>query len=245
MGKHSKVNPNAKAIRAVRITFVGGLLAVSWLATQRPPEQGEIPATTISATTDPDPAVSAIVGDLVVPEASTKEAIQEVPKETSRPRVVPTTPVPTKQSVAPTTVTPVPKTVPPTTTVTPTTTLAAPLPTAAGDHSNLISIARTYIGKGIPYVYGGKNPATGLDCSGYVWVVLKQAGYKVPYRTSDGLQAWTTPITAKQARPGDLVFWPGHVGFYAGPGIVIDNGTSAGPKQTTIWGTPSYGRIPL
>jgi cell wall-associated NlpC family hydrolase len=107
-----------------------------------------------------------------------------------------------------------------------------------------VGIARGLIGIGIPYVFGGKS-LLGMDCSGFVWEVLKRAGYNVPYRNSAALKAWATPITAAQAQPGDLVFWPGHVAIYVSPGIVIDNGTSAGPKQTKIWGSPTYGRIPI
>lgn len=112
-------------------------------------------------------------------------------------------------------------------------------------HAAVLAAARTLVGSGIPYVFGGKDPLVGLDCSGFVWWALKKAGYDVPYRNSDGLRAWTTPISAGEAALGDLVFWPGHVGIYAGPGIVVDDGTAAGPKQSTIWGSPTYGRIPL
>lgn len=119
-----------------------------------------------------------------------------------------------------------------------------PAPVTGGSHAGLVGIARGLIGIGIPYVFGGKS-LLGMDCSGFVWEVLKRAGYNVPYRNSAALKAWATPITAAQAQPGDLVFWPGHVAIFVSPGIVIDNGTSAGPKQTKIWGSPTYGRIPL
>lgn len=35
-------------------------------------------------------------------------------------------------------------------------------------------IAMEYVG--VPYIYGGNNPMTGLDCSGFVQLVLKKLG---------------------------------------------------------------------
>lgn len=115
-------------------------------------------------------------------------------------------------------------------------------PIAPADTS-LIAVAQRWLAKRIPYLFGGAT-LRGMDCSHFVWEVLKEAGYNVPYRNSYALKAWTIPITKAEAKPGDLVFWPGHVGFYAGNNQTIDHGSGIGPKLRNLWGTPSFGRIP-
>lgn len=98
-----------------------------------------------------------------------------------------------------------------------------------------------------PYVYGGKA-TSGADCSGFVWLVLKRAGYNVPYRSSGALYSWTLRVSKAQLQPGDLVFWYSpisHVGIYVGNGQVIDSGGPPGPVQRSIYpGVSGYGRIP-
>lgn len=257
MGKHSPRRPS-RAVVGARVGLVCLLAVLSVLlvghdptpATPTPVVDTSVPVVapaapptldssdrppsllSLSALTLPHPRV-------VVAPATPRRA--EVTAVTTAPRPVPAPPAPPHPVVVtPPLVThvPVPSVAP--RVVHP---VQVPVVPTAG-HAGLLAIARTLIGVGIPYVYGGKDPASGLDCSGFVWVVLKRAGMSVPYRTSDGLQAWATPITAASAQPGDLVFWPGHVGFFEKPGFVLDNGTSAGPKESAIFGSPTYGRIP-
>jgi cell wall-associated NlpC family hydrolase len=79
-----------------------------------------------------------------------------------------------------------------------------------------VGIAARFLGT--PYLWGGKTSA-GLDCSGLVQLALQSCGIECP-RDSDMQQKIGKPVafTADEnalAR-GDLVFWKGHVGFYAG-----------------------------
>lgn len=83
--------------------------------------------------------------------------------------------------------------------------------------SGVLGIASRYTG--IRYSYGGSSPATGLDCSGFVSLVYKQLGVSLPH-SSGAIRAMTTPVS--DPRPGDLVFLPGHVGIYAGNGMVYE-----------------------
>lgn len=120
---------------------------------------------------------------------------------------------------------------------------AAEVADAPAGTSNIVALARQYIG--VPYVWGGKT-ASGLDCSGLVYVVLKKAGLTNSYRTSASLRSWVTPITKAQARAGDLVFGPGHVGIYLGNGKMIDApqpGFTVG-VHNVYSNMYEYGRIP-
>ncbi len=75
---------------------------------------------------------------------------------------------------------------------------------------------------GIHYRFGGTNPDDGLDCSGFVQVVFKDALGKLLPRTA-AEQSQVGDVVAKQElKPGDLVFFNtmrrafSHVGIYLG-----------------------------
>ena len=91
---------------------------------------------------------------------------------------------------------------------------------SAGKGSSILATARN--GIGVPYVYGGKT-TSGWDCSGFTAWVYAQHGVTLPH--SAGAQAaMGTKVSASEARPGDLVYKPGHIGIYAGNGKFVDAG---------------------
>jgi cell wall-associated NlpC family hydrolase len=104
-------------------------------------------------------------------------------------------------------------------------------PSAANDAvgSKALAVARQYLG--VPYLFGGTNPAVGLDCSGLVQLVYGHLGLRLP-RTAQQQYDSTTRISEAELRPGDLVFfartypaphdWITHVGVYAGEGRMIN-----------------------
>jgi len=87
----------------------------------------------------------------------------------------------------------------------------------SADPASLYSVAQQYLG--VPYVYGGATPA-GFDCSGLVQYVYAQFGISLPH-SSAAQGAAGTQIPESQAVPGDLVVMDGHIGFYAGGGMIL------------------------
>ncbi|CAM3583060.1 C40 family peptidase [Occultella aeris] len=89
---------------------------------------------------------------------------------------------------------------------------AAPVAAPSASGNAIVDIAFRYVGT--PYVYGGTTPA-GFDCSGFTQYVYAQVGITLP-RTSSAQSGAGTRVSAAEARPGDLVWWPGHIGIYLG-----------------------------
>lgn len=87
---------------------------------------------------------------------------------------------------------------------------------------------------GIHYKYGGNTPESGLDCSGLVRYVFKEAwGADLP-RTSAEISRVGETIEPQNLQPGDLVFYNtlkrgfSHVGIYLGNNKFIHSPSAGG-----------------
>lgn len=78
-----------------------------------------------------------------------------------------------------------------------------------------------------PYVWGGRGPATGFDCSGLVAHVYREGGGIEVQGTAADLGRQSRPIAPEALLPGDLVFFNtlgrrhSHVGIYVGDGRFV------------------------
>ena len=77
---------------------------------------------------------------------------------------------------------------------------------------------------GNPYVPGGTSLTNGADCSGFIFRIYADFGYKVP-RTSWQLRTVGTEVSLASAEPGDIVCYDGHVGMYIGGGMIVHAST--------------------
>lgn len=80
----------------------------------------------------------------------------------------------------------------------------------AGYETDPVAVAERLTGA--PYLWGGRS-GDGLDCSGLVQMALGLCGIEAP-RDSDQQRTLGIDI-AGDLRRGDLIFFPGHVGFMA------------------------------
>ena len=102
----------------------------------------------------------------------------------------------------------------------------------------IVDYALTFLGG--PYRYGGSDPRTGVDCSGFVRYVLSNAGgIQIP-RSSRAQATQGIPITADEMRPGDLLFYGSgsginHVAMYIGSGKIVHASTYKTGIKISNW----------
>jgi len=119
----------------------------------------------------------------------------------------------------------------------------------------LMEEAAKYLG--YPYVWGGSSPSTSFDCSGFVcWVFTNSGVHNLPRTTAQGIYDQCTPVSASDAKAGDIIFFTGtynsagavsHVGIYCGNGTMIHCGNpiSYASINSPYWQSHfySFGRL--
>ncbi|MFD1248082.1 C40 family peptidase [Nocardioides ginsengisoli] len=123
-----------------------------------------------------------------------------------------------------------------------------PAPPADGDGARAaIAYARAQLGK--PYVWGADGP-NAFDCSGLTSQAWAAGGKSLPHYSVAQYDV-STPISASELRPGDLVFWGDgpssssiyHVALYVGNGRIIHaprTGRPVSEDSMYYWRTPDF-----
>lgn len=98
------------------------------------------------------------------------------------------------------------------------------------------------------YVYGGTNPNSGVDCSGFTKYVLENAAGVSVGRTSRDQAAEGVSISAEEMQPGDLLFYGSgsyisHVAMYIGNGQIVHASTERTGIKVSQWNYKTPVRI--
>lgn len=84
--------------------------------------------------------------------------------------------------------------------------------------ADVIAYAKQFVGN--RYVWGGTDPHTGADCSGYLQYVFGHFGIRLP-RTSYEQRTAGKRVSYSHIKPGDIVCYAGHVAMYIGNNQII------------------------
>lgn len=105
-------------------------------------------------------------------------------------------------------------------------------------------IKYAYTLRGFPYVFGEYDPIIGMDCSGFIYWVMKEQGISV--KRSSAADYYSLLRKLKNPKAGDLVFFKEsdlskeitHVGIYLGDGLFIHTTKNTGVHISDL--TSSY-----
>lgn len=102
----------------------------------------------------------------------------------------------------------------------------------------VVNYALSFVGG--PYRYGGNDPRTGVDCSGFVRYIMSNAAGVQLARSSGSQAGQGVAVSAEQMQPGDLIFYSkggriNHVAMYIGSGKVVHASTYATGIKISDW----------
>lgn len=115
-------------------------------------------------------------------------------------------------------------------------TATATTSTASTKGASVATYGKQFVGT--PYVWGGTNLKTGVDCSGFVYAVYKNFGVTLN-RSSASMASNGTTVSKSDLQAGDLVFFNSggnssisHVGIYCGDGTYVHSTDGKGNGVT-------------
>lgn len=118
------------------------------------------------------------------------------------------------------------------------------LESATSMGEQVAELALQYVG--YRYVYGGKSPSRGFDCSGFVYYVYKQFGYNLSPGARNQWSILGNRVSRGDLQPGDIVFFSRngkasgifHVGIYIGNNRIVHASTKrSGVKISNLSST--------
>lgn len=105
--------------------------------------------------------------------------------------------------------------------------------------SKVVNYGLQFVGN--RYVWGGTNPNTGADCSGFVQYVMRNAaGVSLP-RTSREQAKVGRAVNSSEMLPGDLIFYTNssgvvnHVAMYIGNGQIVHAASRRSGIKISTW----------
>ena len=107
---------------------------------------------------------------------------------------------------------------------------------------------------GYPYVWGGYEPSTSFDCSGFIsWLFTSTGVNNIGHMGATTLYGYSDAIRPEDAKPGDVIFFEGtmgednigitHCGLYVGNNMMIHCGNPCSYADLTdsYWQQHFYG----
>ena len=104
--------------------------------------------------------------------------------------------------------------------------------------SEIVTYALQFVGN--RYKYGGTNPNTGVDCSGFTSYVMRHAaGVELPH-SSGGQSRMGRVVSSSEMRPGDIISYGSgkrinHVALYIGNGQIVHASTEKTGIKVSRW----------
>ncbi|MGN1113208.1 MAG: Ig-like domain-containing protein [Acutalibacteraceae bacterium] len=106
--------------------------------------------------------------------------------------------------------------------------------------NSIVEEAEKYVGW-LPYVWGGTDLTSGVDCSGFICAVYQKFGINLWGIRTDLIYAGRE-VSLEEARAGDIIVYHGHVAIYDGNGGKIHAPTE-GYMVTHDYGIGDYRSI--